>query len=164
MSMLKLISTKLTFFVVQQEPSGGCQGFQPDFSVGRTVAETATQLALDNNVNISTGSECQTRTSECSFEEMFDYVPVTCTEVQYIIPSMPSNRFPGPDKISMPIIKACLPVILGPVTDIIDSPFTTRLLENCQNYTTVEGWDHEQASNSFPLSALNAVSKWLMVF
>ena len=103
MSMLKLICTKLTFFVVQQEPSGGCQRFQPDFSVGRTVAETATQLALDNNVNISTGSEYQTRTSECSFEELFDYVPVTCTEVQYIIPSMPSNKFPGPDKISVPM-------------------------------------------------------------
>ncbi|CAB3979205.1 Hypothetical predicted protein [Paramuricea clavata] len=38
---------------------------------------------------------------------------------------MPSNKSPGPDKISMRIIKDCLPVILGPLTDIINNSFTT---------------------------------------
>ena len=29
--------------------------------------------------------------------------------------SMPSNKTPGPDKVSMSVLKDCLPVVLGPI-------------------------------------------------
>ena len=35
--------------------------------------------------------------------------------------AMPRNKSPGPDKISMGVIKDCLPVILGPLTNLINS-------------------------------------------
>ena len=57
--------------------------------------------------------------------EPFTFYSVTCTEVQRIILSMPSNKSPGLDKISMRVIKDSLPVILGPLTDIVNSSFAT---------------------------------------
>ena len=35
------------------------------------------------------------------------------------------NKSPGPDKISARVIKDCLPVILGPLTDIINCSILT---------------------------------------
>ena len=89
-------------------------------SVGKRAAETAEMLALQNNLNISTELEPQNRRSELFSTELFKFTPVTYTEVQRIITTMPSNKSPGPDKISMRIIKDCLPVILGQLTDIIN--------------------------------------------
>jgi hypothetical protein len=39
--------------------------------------------------------------------------------------SMPSNKTPGPDKVSMSVLKYCLPVVLGPITNIINCFFAT---------------------------------------
>jgi hypothetical protein len=39
--------------------------------------------------------------------------------------SMPTNKAPGKDKVSVRIIKDCLPVILGPLTDIINASLTS---------------------------------------
>jgi hypothetical protein len=108
-------------------------------SVGKRAAETAEMLALQNNLNISTELEPQNRRSELFSTELFKFTPVTCTEVQRIMTTMPSNKSPGPDKISMRIIKDCLPVILGPLTDIINNSFITSVLENSRNYTTFKG-------------------------
>jgi hypothetical protein len=69
-------------------------------TVGKRAAETATTLALQNNLNISTELEPQNRRSELFYTELFKFTPVTCTEVQCIITIMPSNKSPGPDKIS----------------------------------------------------------------
>jgi hypothetical protein len=39
--------------------------------------------------------------------------------------AMPRNKSPGPDKISMGVIKDCLPVILGPLTNLINCSLTS---------------------------------------
>ncbi|CAB4019270.1 Hypothetical predicted protein [Paramuricea clavata] len=93
----------------------------------KRAAETAEVLALQNNLNISTELEPQNRRSELFSTELLKFTPVTCTEVERIITTMPSNKSPGPDKISMRIIKDCLPVILGPLTDIMNNSFTTSV-------------------------------------
>ena len=133
--------------------------------MGKTAAETAKTLALQNNLNISTELEPQNRRSELFYTELFKFTPVTCTctEVQCIITTMPSNKSPGPDKISTLIIKDCLPVILGPSKDIINNPFTTSTFPESWKIAEIipllkEG-DHEVASNNRPLSMLKVLSK-----
>jgi hypothetical protein len=118
-------------------------------------------LALQNNLDISTELEPQNRRSGLFSTELFKFTPVTCTEVQRIITTMPSNKSPGPDKISMGIIKDCLPVILGPLTDIIDESFTTSAFPESWKIAEIipllkEG-DHEVAANSRPLSLLKVL-------
>ena len=49
--------------------------------------------------------------------EMFKFSPVSCSEIRNIITSMPTKKAPGKDRVSMRIIKDCLPVILGPCTN-----------------------------------------------
>jgi hypothetical protein len=120
-------------------------------------------LALQNNLNISTELDPQNRRSELFSTELFKFTPVTCTEVQRIITTMPSNKSPGPDKISMRIIKDCLPVILGPLTDIINNSFTTSAFPESWKIAEIipllkEG-DHEVAANNRPLSMLKVLSK-----
>jgi hypothetical protein len=132
-------------------------------SVGQRAAETAKKSALRNNLNISTELEPQNRESEHFYKDLFKFTPVTCIEVQCIITTMPSNKSPGPTKISMRIIKDCLPVILGPLTDIINNSFTTSTFpESWKIAGTIpllkEG-DHEVASNNRPLSMLKVLSK-----
>ncbi len=130
-------------------------------SVGKR-AEAAKMLALQNNLNISTESEPQNRRSEAFYTELFKFTPVTYTEVQCIITSMPSNKSPGPDKISMRIIKDCLPVILGPLTDINNSFTTSNFPESwkiAEIIPLLKEGDHEVGSNNRPLSMLKVLSK-----
>jgi hypothetical protein len=131
--------------------------------VGKRAAETAEMLALQNNLIISTELEPQNRRSELFSTELFKFTPVTCTEVQRIITTMPSNKSPGPDKISMRIIKDCLPVILGPLTDIINNSFTASVFPESWKIAEIipllkEG-DHEVAANNRPLSMLKVLLK-----
>ncbi len=42
-----------------------------------------------------------------------------------MIISMPSNKTPGPDKVSMSVLKDRLPVVLGPITNIVNCSFAT---------------------------------------
>jgi hypothetical protein len=134
-------------------------------SVGKRAAETAEMLALQNNLNIyiSTELEPQNRRSELFSTELFKFTPVTYTEVQRIITTMPSNKSPGPDKISMRIIKDCLPVILGPLTDIINNSFTTSAFPEswkiAEMIPLLKEGDHEVAANNRPLSILKVLSK-----
>ena len=133
-------------------------------SVGKRAAETAKMLALQNNLNISTELEPQNRRSELLSTELFKFTPVmTCTEVERIITTMPSNKSPGPDKISMRIIRDCLPVILGPLTDIISNSFTTSAFpeswKTAEIISLLKEGDHEVAANNRPLSMLKVLSK-----
>ncbi len=71
---------------------------------------------------------------------------------------MPSNKSPGSDKISMRIIKDCVQVILGPLTDIINNSFTTSTFPESWKIAEIipllkEGV-HEVASNNRPLSII----------
>ena len=132
-------------------------------SVGRNAAESAAQLATDNNISTSTTRPTLPTVTESLPEEMFTFTPVTCTEVQCIILSMPSNKSPGPDKVNMRIIKDCLPVILGPLTDIINSSFAASTFPNSWKVAEIipllKDGDHEEASNNRPLSLLVVASK-----
>ena len=98
--------------------------------VGRNFAQTTAQLTIDNNINISDTCLISPPTTRNSSEELFNFTPVTCTQVERIVSSMPSNKSPGPDKVSMHIIKDCLPVIPGPLTDIINCSFATSTFPN----------------------------------
>ena len=50
---------------------------------------------------------------------------------------MPTNKSPGPDKINMRVIKYCLPVILGPLTDIINCTLVTSTFPDMWKDTEV---------------------------
>ena len=77
--------------------------------------------------------------------------------------SMPSNKSPGPDKVSMNVLKDCLPVVLGPITDIINFSFATSVFPDewklAEVIPILKDGDHEVDSNNRPLSLLNVVSK-----
>ena len=60
-------------------------------SVGRNAAQTAAQLAIDNNINISDTSLISPPTTRNSSEKLFNFTPVTCTQVERIVSSMPSK-------------------------------------------------------------------------
>ena len=119
-------------------------------------------LASENNINISTTSLPSTPLGY-SPDELFYLRPVTCTEVQSIIMSMPFNKSPGLDKINMRVIKDSLPVILGPLTDIINCSLSTSTYPSTWKKAEVipllKDGDHEQASNNRPLSLLPVASK-----
>ena len=94
---------------------------------------------------------------------MFHLSPVSCTDIKRIIMSMPSNKTPGPDKVSMSVLKDCLPVVLGPITNIINCSFATSTFPDDMKLAEVipllKDGDHEVASNNRRLSLLNTVSK-----
>ena len=91
-------------------------------SVGRKTAKAVVRKAADHNTNTNEPStESLSTPAVYHHEEMFTFAPVTCTQVQRIISVLPSNKSPVPDKISVRIIKDCLPVSLGPLTDIINN-------------------------------------------
>ena len=76
---------------------------------------------------------------------------------------MPSNKSPGPDKISMRTVKDCLTVILGPLTVIINTPFATTTFPDSWKIAEIipllkEG-DDKIASNNRPLLMLKVLSK-----
>lgn len=91
-------------------------------------------------------------------EIFFDFKHVSCEEVQRIISSLPLNKSPGPDKIHIRVYRDCLPVILGPLTEIINSSLASAKYPDAWKFSEVtpllrEG-DHEVASNNQPLSLL----------
>jgi hypothetical protein len=89
-------------------------------SVGKQAANVVAQLAKDNNIDVTAVSDLPK-----FLGSPFKFSPVSCMEVQRIIKAMPSNKSSGPDKVSMRVIKDSLPVILGPLTDIINTFLAT---------------------------------------
>ena len=85
-------------------------------SVGKTAALPTSHLAEINNI---TWSEQQLASLPAG--DLFDFKRVLCEEVRHIISSLPLNKSPGPDKIHTWVYRDCLPVILGPLTEIINS-------------------------------------------
>ena len=77
--------------------------------------------------------------------------------------SMPSNKAPGPLKISMRVIKDCLTHILPALTNIINCSLMNSTFPDAWKYAEViplpkEG-NHEEPSNNRPLSLLPTISK-----
>ena len=132
-------------------------------AVGEKTANAAAQVALDNNLNGPTSSSFPAISPAHTTHEMFHLSPVSCTDIKRIIMSMPSYKTPGPDKVSMSVLKDCLPVVLGPITNIINCSFATSTFPDDMKLAEVipllKDGDHEVASNNRPLSLLNTVSK-----
>ena len=86
-------------------------------------------------------------------------------EVRRIVTSFPMNKSPGPDKISARVLKDCLPIILGPLTDIINCSILTSTFPDSWKEAEVipilKDGDHEKAANNRPLSLLAVASKVL---
>ena len=97
--------------------------------------------------------------------ELFNLRTVSLEEVRRIVTSLPMNKSPGPDKISACVLKDCLPVILGPLTDIFNcSILTSTFPDNWKEAEVIpilKDSDHERAANNRPLSPLAVASKVL---
>nr|XP_058960856.1 uncharacterized protein LOC131787797 [Pocillopora verrucosa] len=100
--------------------------------------------------------------------ELFNLRTVSLEEVRRIVTSLPMNKSLGPDKISACVLKDCLHVILGPLTDIINcSILTSTFPDNWKEAEVIpilKDGDHEKAANKRPLSLLAVASKLVMSF
>ena len=73
---------------------------------------------------------------------------------------MPSGKAPGPDKISLKVIKD-----LKPLTSIINASFTSQVYPNLWKKAEIipipkaSNTDHQQAENNRPISLLPILSK-----
>ena len=130
-------------------------------SVGRKSVEAAVHIASVSNIETNLSLDSTALSPELG---PFTFNSVTCTEVQRIILStMPSNKSPGPGKISMGVIKDSLPVILGPLTDIINTSFATSTFPEAWKIAEVipllKDGDHDVPLNNRPLSLLTVALK-----
>ena len=139
--------------VYSKDPKSVADDFNQFFSsVGRKSAEAAVHIASVDNIDTNLSMDSSALPPEL---EPLTFNSVTCTEVQRIILSMPSNTSPGPDKTGMRVIKDSLPVILGALTDIINNSFATSTFPEAWKIAEVipllKNGDHEVPSNNRPL-------------
>ena len=76
---------------------------------------------------------------------------------------MPIKKDPGKDRVSMRIIKDCLPVILGPLTNIVNALMMStdfpQSWKEAEVIPLIKEGDHEIPSNIRLLSLLIVTSK-----
>ena len=128
-------------------------------TVGENAARESTCLAQINNISLNESLENLVRPNRC----LFHFKRVTCDEVCSTVMSLPANKSPGQGNITSRIIKDSLPVILGPLTEIINCSLRTSTFPTAWKKAEVipihkEG-DHEIASNNRPISLLAVASK-----
>ena len=128
-------------------------------TVGENAARESTRLAEINNISLNESLENLVRPKS----GLFHFKRVTCDEVRSTVMSLPANKSPGQDKITSRIIKDSLPIILGPLTEIINCSLRTSTFPTAWKKAEVipihkEG-DHEIASNNRPISLLAVASK-----
>ena len=127
-SLWKVIKENIAYreresVVYSKEPKLVAEEFNHFFStIGVNAAKKASTLIQDPSVYPARNLSDVNRTDNSYPEEddRFSFTPVSCSEIRNIILAMPSNKSPGKDKVSMRVIKHSLPVILGPLTDIIN--------------------------------------------
>ena len=80
---------------------------------------------------------------------------MTCEEVRQVVASLLLNKSPGPDKVSACILKDCLPVILGPLTEIINCSILTSTFpakwKEAKMIPILKDGEHEEEANNRPL-------------
>ena len=128
-------------------------------SVRETAAHSAANLASAHGLATK---EVTPRVFDTS-EDLFMFEPVSSSEVKKVIMQMPSNKAPGFDKVSVSVIKDCLPHILPSITSLINSSFTNNTFPKAWKRSEIvplpkEG-DFEQPCNNRPISLLPALSK-----
>ena len=124
-------------------------------SIGSNTADASIRLAGENNI---TPEESPLKTIHMPSENLFSFRTVISEEVRRVISSVLLNKSPGSDKINSQILKDCLSVILGPLTNIINRSLTTCTFPTAwkvaEEIPTVKDGDHEVASNNRPISLL----------
>ena len=90
-------------------------------SVGVNAAGKSAELA--RSIGLTDYLPSCSNNSPKSSEGLFDFKPVSCSEVREVLTVMPSNLVPGYDRIPLFVIKDCLPYILPTLTRLINSSF-----------------------------------------
>jgi hypothetical protein len=143
-----------------KEPSVIAQEFNEFFtSVGGNAAEKAREtitvydLHFTEHLNTTNAGESLT----------FSFEPVSCETIGNIISAMPKNKAPGLDKITLNFIIDCLPYIIQPITDIINSSLTQGIFPKAWKIAKIvpipKTDEVEPASNNRPISLLPIFSK-----
>ena len=170
-SLWKVIKENIAYreresVVYSKEPKLVAEEFNHFFStIGVNAAKKASTLIQDPSVYPARNLSDVNRTDNCYPEEndRFSFTPVSCSEIRNIILAMPSNKSPGKDKVSMRVIKHSLPVILGPLTDIINCSLSSSSFpiawKEAEVIPLLKDGNHEEASNNRPLSLLTFLSK-----
>jgi len=93
----------------------------------------------------------------------FHLDPINCGEVEKVITSMPSDKAPGIDKISIRVNKHSPPAILSSVTSIINESLASNTFpmewKPAEAIPVVKEGDHEKPNNYRPISLLPVLSK-----
>ena len=120
-------------------------------------AELARSLGLTDY--LPSGSNNSPR----SGEDLFDFKPVSCSEVCEVLTVMPSNKAPGYDRIPPFVIKDCLSIILSTLTRLINSSFARSEFPWAWKKSVIlpflKDGDHEVPNNNQPISMLPVLSK-----
>ena len=90
-------------------------------SVGVNAAGKSAELA--RSLGLTDYLPSCSNNSPKSGEGLFDFKPVSCSEVREVLTVMPSNKAPGYDRIPLFVIKDCLPYIFLTLTRLINSSF-----------------------------------------
>ena len=129
-------------------------------STGAHAAEEAKKLAMENNFSLQTNT---TKVTSLLHVDEFQFRPVSPAEIRKIIDSFPSNKAPGPDRVSMRVIKDALPYILLTRTDIVNCSLLTSVFpkawKDAEFIPLLMEGDCEIANNNRPVSLLPAASK-----
>ena len=129
-------------------------------STGAHAAEAAKKLAMENNFSLQTNT---TKVTSLMHVDEFQFRPVSPAEIRKIIDSFPSNKAPGPDRVSMRVIKDALPYILLILTEIVNCSLLTSVFpkawKDAEVIPLLKEGDCEIANNNRPVSLLPAASK-----
>ena len=127
-------------------------------NVGARTAETVKSLANENGISQMTFTNF-----DSFIGDEFVLRAVCTVEVRKIVFSFGSNKAPGPDKVSMKVIKDALPCILPTLTEIINSSLLTSVFpsdwKEAEVIALLKDGDHEVPNNNRPVSLLTAISK-----
>ena len=139
---------------------------QFETSVGLSAASRAKAVAEEHNFYTfnQESSCCPINSSpqdvQCS---LFEFQSVTEEEVGKIIRSLPSNKAPGLDKVTVRVLKDSLPTTLFAITNPVNTSFSTntfaRAWKLAEVIPLVKSGDADKPSNTCPISLLPIMSK-----
>ena len=130
-------------------------------SVGVNAAGKSAELGRSLGLTVYLPS-CSNNSPK-SGEGLFDFKPVSCSEVREVLTVMPSNKAPGYDRIPLFVIKDCLPYILPTLTRVINSSFACSEFPRAWKKSVIvphpKDGGHEVPNNNRPISLLPVLSK-----